>query len=305
MPRYTIINTMTAIAAIALPAAAHAKSADFDCQVTEVVDRKEFVSKPTFWAAKRSIKPEYRRITTSDDTGEQMLTYGLGENKPQNWTVPIVYVGKRGEEKGRIEDKTSALDQWGHSRWVYFDFDDRDHQVHFWTTILYPDQTVSASIGTCQFTAETIAKFEAEKKTEQPALREPIPSPKPAASDKIWTVPIERRGRGIAIDGRLNDTVPVRWALDTGASISNIPYDLAVKLNAKVIREQKFEQADGTIVTNQVILIKKLAVGDVYVADVEASVTARSTTPLLGKNFLDSFSSYEINNAQSQLILRQ
>ncbi len=139
-----------------------------------------------------------------------------------------------------------------------------------------------------------------DKKPEQPALREPT------LSNKTWTVPIERRRGGIELEGTLNDTVNVHWALDTGASITNVPYDLAVQLNARVLREDVFEQADGTAVRNQVILIKKLAIGGMVAVDnVEASVTARGTQPLLGKNFLDSFSSYEVNNALSQLILHK
>jgi clan AA aspartic protease (TIGR02281 family) len=116
-------------------------------------------------------------------------------------------------------------------------------------------------------------------------------------------VPIERKRGAIELSGMMNDAVPIRFALDTGASITNIPYDLAKRLGARVIREQKFELADGTFVTNQVILIRKLSIGgQVTVDGIEASVSESGTMPLLGKNFLDSFSSYEINNAQSQLI---
>ncbi len=156
MLRNTIINAKAAIAAIALstPATA-ATTIDFDCSVDMVVDRREFISKSTFWAGTRSIKPEYRRITTFEDgDGQKLLTYGLGDGKPQNWTMPITHVGKKGVSKDGIEAKTAQPDQWGHSRWVSFNFDDRNHTVHFWTTILFPDQTVSASIGACELTAE-------------------------------------------------------------------------------------------------------------------------------------------------------
>jgi predicted aspartyl protease len=284
MTRNTIVNTMAAIAAIALPAAAHAETVDLDCTATRVVDRKEFINKDTFFAAARDIKPEYRRISIGD---ANTLTYGVGGTDAKNWTMRVTKVSPEESKELRVSAE-SATDQWGYTRWVNL------IDNGFITIIRWPDGTYSATGGYCKLDTDQDA----------PPTKE-LRDPEAKAGPKTWSVPIERRGHGIAIDGTLNETMPVRWTLDTGASISNIPYDLAVKLNAKVIREQKFEQADGTIVTNQVILIKKLAVGNVYVADIEASVTARGTTPLLGKNFLDSFSSYEINNAQSQLTLRQ
>ena len=241
--------------------------------------------------------------------GRNCSTYGLGDGKPQNWTMPITHVGKKGDDKDGIEARTAQPDQWGHSRWVYFNFDDRDHTVHFTTTILYPDQTISASLGTCEFTAETIAKFEADKKAKQsekpsPELRDPGQRTTPG--NKTWTVPFEHRHGSIELDGRLNGSVNVQWTLDTGASISSIPYDLAKQLNARVLREQQLKLADGSVVTHQVILIKELWVGGMVAIDnVEAVVSARGAQPLLGKNFLDAFSSYEINNAQSQLVLRK
>lgn len=131
-------------------------------------------------------------------------------------------------------------------------------------------------------------------------------SPRAATISKTWSVPINRRGSVIALDGMLNGSVPIRWTLDTGATISSIPRDIAVKLDAKVIDSQKFVLADGTSTTKQVILIKKMSIGGkISVVNIKASVGPAGTAPLLGKNFLDVFSSYEIDNKQGQLILRQ
>ncbi len=296
------------LASTAITTPAFARSIDFDCTVTNVVDRREFISKDTFWAAKRPVNtPEYRRITTSDDTGADTLTYGLGEGKPQNWTMPITHIGKTGDEKPGVEAYTKVPDQWGHHRWVYFDYDEKDNQIHFWTAVRFPDGTRSAALGTCAFTKESIEQFDREKTREKnQELRDPGNRPNAKAGPKTWEVPIERKRGAIELSGMMNDAVPIRFALDTGATITNIPYDLARRLGARVIREQKFELADGTFVTNQVILIRRLSIGgQVTVDGVEASVSESGTMPLLGKNFLDSFSSYEINNAQSQLILRK
>jgi clan AA aspartic protease (TIGR02281 family) len=306
LPRNTIFNTMAAIAAIALPAAARAETIDLDCTVFKVIDRKEFVSQETFFGASRTITPEYRRISLSDDNGKDTLTYGVGGTDPKNWTLPV-------KKSDGIEAESAQPDKWGHTRWVYLkpvsNDATPDHLFNFFTMIRYPDNTLSASLGACGLAPgqdDQVRDLDRRVNRKKPPggqqeLRDPGKSTKPAPQS--WSVPIERKGAGIAIDGMLNDQVPIRWALDTGATITNIPYDIAVKLSVTVIREQKFELADGTIVTSQVVIIKKLQVGNVYVADIEASVSQTGTTPLLGKNFLDTFSSYEINNAQGLLVL--
>jgi clan AA aspartic protease (TIGR02281 family) len=130
--------------------------------------------------------------------------------------------------------------------------------------------------------------------------------PQAATNSTAWYVPINRRGSVIALDGTINDRVPIRWMLDTGATMSSIPRDVATRLDAKVVGNQRFKLADGTITTKQVILIKKLSIGGaVSVVNIKASVGPAGTAALLGKNFLDAFSSYEINNKQAQLVLRK
>jgi hypothetical protein len=292
MPRNTIINAMAAIAAIALPATAHAETIDLDCTATLVVDRKEYVNRDTFFAAARDIKPEYRRITYSIERGSRTdgsLTYGVGGNDPKNWTLPVIKV-EDGKDGGFIAE--IKRDNLGYGRWLYVKGEG------FVTIVTFPDGTKSAAGGYCKIAP-------GQELPPKQELRDPG-QPSVKTGPKSWQVPIERHGGGIELDGMLNDSVPIRWALDTGASITNIPYDVAVNLDAKVVREAKFENADGTVATNQIVLIKKLSIGDkVYATDIEASVTAKGTTPLLGRNFLEYFSSYEIDNAQSQLTLRQ
>ena len=42
-----------------------------------------------------------------------------------------------------------------------------------------------------------------------------------------WTVPIRRQGASIMLDGQVDGRFTVHWMLDTGASTSFIPRDLA------------------------------------------------------------------------------
>jgi predicted aspartyl protease len=63
--------------------------------------------------------------------------------------------------------------------------------------------------------------------------------------------------------------------------------------------------ADGRIITANVVIIPKVTVGGVSASNVRAAVMGYGTDPLLGKNFLDIFGSYEINNRSAQLVLRR
>jgi predicted aspartyl protease len=76
-------------------------------------------------------------------------------------------------------------------------------------------------------------------------------------------------------------------------------------MDAQELRRKTFVMADGRKVTMPIVLIKRLRIGNVTVTNLTAAVGDAGTDPLLGKNFLDAFSSYEINNKQAQLVLRK
>jgi clan AA aspartic protease (TIGR02281 family) len=128
---------------------------------------------------------------------------------------------------------------------------------------------------------------------------------KPTPQANTWTVPIRRQGGSIMLDGQVDGRFTVHWMLDTGASTSFIPRDLAKALDAQELRRKTFVMAEGRKVTMPIVLIKRLKIGNVTVTNLTAAVGDVGTDPLLGKNFLDAFSSYEINNKQAQLVLRK
>jgi len=128
---------------------------------------------------------------------------------------------------------------------------------------------------------------------------------KPTPQANTWTVPIQRHGGSIMLDGQVDGRFTVHWMLDTGASTTFIPRDLAKAMDAQELRRKTFVMADGRKVTMPIVLIKRLKIGNVTVTNLAAAVGDAGTVPLLGKNFLDAFSSYEINNKQAQLVLRK
>ena len=174
------------------------------------------------------------------------------------------------ERKGSVIGASGPMD--GVVRIVVLEKVSHSHNIHVAT--LFPDTSSRSAAGLCSGTTS-------------------------------WAVPIQRHGKSIHLDGRLNGTVAVRWLLDTGASTTTIPVDVAKRLGARVIDHRNFVLADGSIVRSPIVLISKLQVGNVSVANIQAAVTGHGTDALLGKNFLDAFSSYEINNARSQLVLRK
>ena len=138
-----------------------------------------------------------------------------------------------------------------------------------------------------------------------PAMSPPAQQRPSTQQSSTWSVPIQRQGKTIILNGTLNDTVPVRWTLDTGASLSTIPQEMADRLRARVVDTRNFQLADGRVITANVVVIAKVSVGGVSASNVRAAVSGYGTDPLLGKNFLDAFGSYEINNRSAQLVLRR
>jgi hypothetical protein len=306
-----------ALSAVALTPAAQAaqQKLDFDCTVEGVIDPGNYADSEAMWKAQHPInKPEHRRITAHE---EPYITYGVGGTDAKNWKMPITKVFKKGEDgrkNGGVIAKTEEPDQWGYSRSVYVGSPKGggDGEI-FWTVIDFPNGNRSASFGSCTQVASERPDWQSpdSSPTPSPELRNPNKKSEPQLRNPNnpdkgeWRVPFDRTRGSIRIDGKLDDKVSVRWTLDTGASITHIPYNLAVQLNVRVIGEHDFKLADGTKVSNQVVRIKRITISDVYVEDLEASVGDDNSTPLLGKNFLDAFKSYEINNAESLLILKR
>src|SRR4029077_12288674 len=111
-----------------------------------------------------------------------------------------------------------------------------------------------------------------------------------------WTVPIKRHSGSIMLDGQVDGRFTVHWMLDTGASTTFIPRELAKAMDAQELRRKTFVMADGRKVTMPIVLINSFRIRNVKFTNLPAAVVAFAPDPLLGKNFLDVFSSYEINN---------
>ena len=113
-------------------------------------------------------------------------------------------------------------------------------------------------------------------------------------------MPIVRHGVNITLNGQLNDRENINFTLDTGATSVSITHDQARRLGLKAVRQVTVEYADGRKAQEDVVIIDKIAVGNVFIRNVEATVS--NGVALLGKNFLDRFGSYEVDNRSAKLI---
>ena len=269
-------------ATVALPAAASAadyNSRQYNCVVTQTVKPRLYVNESFFDYAEPYSDSRPRHISV----GTRTVIY-VSADPSKSFTLPV----RRTDAHGNVvaEGWAGGTNRWlsvGNGRFLLISNVANGHKAAF-------SGRCTAGNGT-------------------PAMLPPAqqrPPTQQSQQSSTWTVPIQRQGKVIMLNGTLNDTVPVRWTLDTGASLSTIPQEMADRLGARVVDTRNFQLADGRVITANVVVIAKVSVGGVVSAsNVHAAVSGYGTDPLLGKNFLDFFGSYEINNRSAQLVLRR
>ncbi len=104
----------------------------------------------------------------------------------------------------------------------------------------------------------------------------------------------------------LNET----FILDTGASETTISNTLEEKLISNKLISQGdyladglYKIADGSIISQRRVLIKKVSLGSYTVNNLIVSIGNSKSPLLLGKNFLDKFKNWTINNTEKTIEL--
>jgi hypothetical protein len=153
-------------------------------------------------------------------------------------------------------------------------------------------------------------KFRAQaEKRFQPAVRAPsgsVPEYQPRGSQPaVIVVPFKRQGNLIIVDGTINQTVPVRFILDTGAEISIIPLSVAPRLGINP-RSAIFITMTGIGGSVEVPLVEveSLSIGGAEVRNLEVTLnnTPLPDTGLLGADFLSDYK-VDIKYAANQIFL--
>lgn len=126
------------------------------------------------------------------------------------------------------------------------------------------------------------------------------------------TVTLRRHGGVLMVPALLNDSVPVDFIVDSGASdvvlSETVVDDLrkAGKFNdADFTGTQMVKIANGSILKVRTFTLRSLSVGNRVLTNLHAAVAPAKATPLLGQSFLQRFASWSIDNERQVLLLKE
>jgi len=108
----------------------------------------------------------------------------------------------------------------------------------------------------------------------------------------------------------VNNSVPLNFVVDSGASDVMVPEDVANTLirngtltGADYRGMRIFVLADGTRTPSRMFLLRSMKVGDREIRDVTATISRRGSMLLLGQSFLRKFKSWSVDNRRRVLVL--
>lgn len=134
-------------------------------------------------------------------------------------------------------------------------------------------------------------------------------SSKPMFLDKA-TIPIQRKGQVVIVEGRVNEKASANFIVDTGASYTMISRAMAKQLDIdmeKKLPTVPFQTANG-VIQAPLVTLESIDIGGMQVKDLTAAVhdvfPDASITGLLGLNFLGNFR-MDIDTEKGMLVLEK
>ena len=110
----------------------------------------------------------------------------------------------------------------------------------------------------------------------------------------------------------LNNSITLKFTIDSGASDVSVPEDVVSTLirtgsmsKADFLASQAYQLADGSTQTERRFRIRSLRIGTLELNDVVASVAPMAGPLLLGQSFLTKLSSWTIDNKRGVLIFNE
>ena len=135
------------------------------------------------------------------------------------------------------------------------------------------------------------------------------PPPLPASPNKV-SIPIQKKGPAVIVQGTLNAKATANFVVDTGASYTMISQAVAKELNidtSKNLPTVSFQTANG-VINAPVVTLESIEVGGFQVKDLTAAIHDVFPDPaisgLLGLNFLSRFR-MDIDTQNGVLILEK
>lgn len=132
-------------------------------------------------------------------------------------------------------------------------------------------------------------------------------------SEEIISIPFREQAGVKVVDVKINDVIGVEMIIDTGCSGALISLSEARYLAEKgtltandIIGSTQSMVADGRIVENMVVRLRKITIGGKLEAtDVEATVSSNMSAPLLlGNEVLGRVSSISIDNENKNILFK-
>ena len=125
-----------------------------------------------------------------------------------------------------------------------------------------------------------------------------------------FEVLLEDDGGTFVVPVTINDTIALKFTIDSGAMDVTIPSDVASTLvragtisAADYVGSKTFVLADGSEVPSPEFRIRSLRVGTLVLHDVVASFTNDKGSLLLGQSFLTRLKGWSVDNARHVLVL--
>lgn len=154
----------------------------------------------------------------------------------------------------------------------------------------------------------TVASAPTAAPTPPAAVVVPAAAPEPP---KLQTeIPLEDENGTFVVPVTINDTISLKFTIDSGASYVTIPSDVASTLvragtitAADYVGSDTFVLADGSEVPSPEFRMKSLKVGNLVLHDVVASITNEKGSLLLGQTFLSRLGNWSIDNNRHILTL--
>jgi hypothetical protein len=173
------------------------------------------------------------------------------------------------------------------------------------------DQTLEDAGQPPYFTARIDAIKRSLGQTVAPAAPAmPMPAG-PVALAGEYDVPLVAVGGVLQVPVVVDDTVKATFYVDSGASMVNIPFEMAQSLfrAGQLTRSDYLGTARTTVATGEHVLqqgfmLHSLRVGDRELHNIPALVGSRNGPLLLGQSFLHRFKSWSIDNHRRVLVLR-
>jgi clan AA aspartic protease (TIGR02281 family) len=135
-------------------------------------------------------------------------------------------------------------------------------------------------------------------------------NPTPSHNIGVSEIALKEEGGGFSVPVVINDTLSLRFLIDSGAADVSIPADVVSTLvrtgtvsENDFIGTQTFSLADGSTVPSTEFRIKSLRVGTLTLHDVKASLASPRGPLLLGQTFLKRLSGWSIDNDKGVLII--